>query len=749
MSGNGNDDPRVLHALPGRVRVHLPAWPSGGRGNIENRVRQLRGVRRVAANPVTGNVLIGFDPEATNPATLLADLKLPGPAAPAPADDRPLPPVVDEENQGSMRRARIAVRGLDRDPRVARRILTWLRGQIGVHALASPLTGRVLVEYDERRIDLHDILARIAEMELPDLPGEDRPAHPLDRSPLFQAVARTVGAALGLGFLLFRRLAGTLVPSRRVRTAATAAGIVNLLRSFPVVRNGLRRLLGRDAADLTFSALSVVTLTFAQSPFGLALTGTEGLLLLTEVLARRASWRRYEEQLCGAEAAEPGAVIRVGPGETTPLPAEVIEGVGTAVGRDGLPRQLTPGARVSAGARISGGRLVLQLEGGKPFVPEPRPAPLTPRLYSRYVHLMGPLSLGYAALTAVVTRSVARTFEALLLVNPRTAIIGMEAANLDAAARVLREGVIVVGTRADRAIRRPDFLLLDGPRVLTDGLEVAGVVPLRERLDIADVLGLAGEVSCSAGMPWGDAFPRECDMPAGEGSFNGLWATGVVRGVRYTLGPPEDLPEVAGVAELLHDGGYLLALGTEQDGQTLGLLALQPRISAGAAELVRTCRRLGVSLEMLGGGAPAAAQEVARRAGVPLVVADDPVAAIRSRQQAGAHVAFVSDSAHAAPAFADCDLAVGLSWVQASRFPARADLLASNLKGVAAIVDAGERRDEAVRDGVVLSTLANAFGAVWGFRGRPGIAGASRAVYISALAALVDGWARLRGTRGP
>ena len=63
--------------------------------------------------------------------------------------------------------------------------------------------------------------------------------------------------------------------------------------------------------------------------------------------------------------------------------------------------------------------------------------------------------------------------------------------------------------------------------------------------------------------------------------------------------------------------------------------------------------------------------------------------------------------------------------------------------------DAGERRDEAVRDGVVLSTLANAFGAVWGFRGRPGIAGASRAVYISALAALVDGWARLRGTRGP
>src|SRR5262249_23570684 len=156
----------------------------------------------------------------------------------------------------------------------------------------------------------------------------------------------------------------------------------------------------------------------------------------------------------------------------------VIEGTGTAIGRDGLPVQVTPGAAVPAGARLFGGPFVLQLHGGRPFLPQPRPAPLAPTLYSRYVWLLGPVSLGYAALTALLTRWVARPFEALLRVTPRTAIIGMEAANLQAAARVLRGGVTLVGTRPDRAVRLPHVLLLDGPRVLTDSFEVAGVLPL-------------------------------------------------------------------------------------------------------------------------------------------------------------------------------------------------------------------------------------------------------------------------------
>jgi calcium-translocating P-type ATPase len=834
---------------------------------MEQHVRRLAGVRRVEANAITGNILIHFDPRTTDQTILLAALGTAEQNANGLPEDKPLPPVMQEGGSGSIRHARIAVRGLDRDPRVARRVVERLRRLLGVRVRASMLTGRVVVDYDTRHVDLHELLAHVAAVELPDLPGEDRPAHPLDRAPLLHAATRSVGAALGLGLVAARRLAGLVISPSRVKTAATAAGILGLLRSFPFIRNGLRRLLGSDAADLLFSTASVVTLAFSGSPLGLTLTGLEGLLLLTEVMARRSAWRRYEDRLQGTASVEPGAVIRLEAGERVPLEAEIIEGTGTAIGRDGLPRRIAPGATVSAGAELSGGPFVLELRGGQPFLPQPRSAPLAPNLYTRYLRILGPVSLGYAALTALLTRSLGRTFNALLLVNPRTAIIGMEAANLDAAARVLRGGVTVVGTRPDRAIRLPDVLLLDGPRVLTDGLEITTVLPLDEALDApqvlalaggvsaaagspwgsvfpqagnatatdgsfnglwvaasvqgvrytlgppedppaigeaveqrhrggyllllsretdgrplglvalrprpnepqapagrleittvlpleeavdaADVLALAGGVSAAAGFPWGHVFPGAGSTPATDGSFNGLWAAAAVQGVRYTLGPPEDPPPIGEAVERRHEGGYLLVLCREEDWRPLGFVGLRPRLSPEAAHLVQTCRRLGVRLEMLPAGAPVAAQAVARRAEVTLVATPDSVAAIRERQQAGAFVAFVSDSAQAAPAFADCDLGIGLAPAPTGQFPARADLLAPDLDAVVAVLEAGARRERSVRDAVAFSAGANLFGALWGFRGRPGVERASHGVYVTALAALADGWLRLRGGSRP
>lgn len=106
----------------------------------------------------------------------------------------------------------------------------------------------------------------------------------------------------------------------------------------------------------------------------------------------------------------------------------------------------------------------------------------------------------------------------------------------------------------------------------------------------------------------------------------------------------------------------------------------------------------------------------------------------------------MSDSASSAEAFEACDLAIGLSSGRSSRFPARADLLASDLAAVAAIIDAGAHRGAAVRDSVALSGTSNVFGAVWGLRGRrPDVEQASYAIYIAALSALAVGWVRLRG----
>ena len=118
---------------------------------------------------------------------------------------------------------------------------------------------------------------------------------------------------------------------------------------------------------------------------------------------------------------------------------------------------------------------------------------------------------------------------------------------------------------------------------------------------------------------------------------------------------------------------------------------------------------------------------------------------VRDRQRQGERVAILSDSASAAEPFEACDLAIGLSSGRSSVFQARADLLAPGLSAVAAIVEAGDRREQASDISVGMSIAANLAGAFWGLRGDPGLVRASYATYIGALAALGAGWERLRG----
>jgi hypothetical protein len=68
-------DPVVLHAIPGRVRLHLPGLSGPAWSQVETMLRQTAGVRSARANPWTGNVLVHFDPRATNPASLLASVR--------------------------------------------------------------------------------------------------------------------------------------------------------------------------------------------------------------------------------------------------------------------------------------------------------------------------------------------------------------------------------------------------------------------------------------------------------------------------------------------------------------------------------------------------------------------------------------------------------------------------------------------------------------------------------------------------
>ena len=156
-------------------------------------------------------------------------------------------------------------------------------------------------------------------------------------------------------------------------------------------------------------------------------------------------------------------------------------------------------------------------------------------------------------------------------------------------------------------------LFLDRPRLLTDGLEIAEVLPPGPALLAEDMLPLASIISAAAGAPWGNVFPRVGHTHATKGSYNGLWATATVDNLPYTLGPPEDLELIPEDFLTRHQGGYVLELRQEGEEASLGLIALQPRLSAGTAQLVETCRHFGVRVELFAHGSPLLARGRAPR----------------------------------------------------------------------------------------------------------------------------------------
>src|SRR5207302_5757065 len=72
-------------------------------------------------------------------------------------------------------------------------------------------------------------------------------------------------------------------------------------------------------------------------------------------------------------------------------------------------------------------------------------------------------------------------------------------------------------------------------------------------------------------------------------------------------------------------------------------------------------------------------------------------------------------------------------------------LLAPDLSSVAAIVEAGARRDAAIRDCVIASALSNLAGGLWGWGGNPRFERGSQATYVAALGAIGAVYVRLRG----
>jgi cation transport ATPase len=720
----------------------------------------MRGVRRVRASRHTQNVLVEFDPARLDAETILRRLEagvarfaktrangpLASPAKARSGSSRARSPGARVlETHASARRARVAVRGLERDPELARRLVDRLSRRPEVRRVSpSPLTGRVLIELAEGTTTLQDILDEIADLELPGAEdSQEIPAHPLDPAPIIEGAAKAIGAGLGLLLLLTRRIAGTEGAPVTGSGPGEVAAAVGLVEGVPAITRRIEDTLGHTRKEVLFGATAIVAMSASGNPLGLAFSGAAALRLVTESVARRRAWRDYERRVGDGPAVHPGAVLELSPGQRAPLPARVLEGFAVCSALDGSPQALRPGAGVDPGARVYGDNVTVELQPEQPFEPAASP-PTRPRtLFDRYMDSVTYASLIYAAAAGLATRSPAGVLTGLLLVNPVPALAGRASADRSASARVVRAGVTVVGSRPGRVISRPDVMIVDEPRVLCGGWELRRTAAFSEGYDEQDVLGLVGALSMAAGSPWGVTLPVARVPPAVDGTFDGRVASAEIDGERWLLEPGGR--EVA--TRIPHEADeYMLALRRQRDGLLAGGVALRARLTRGVSDLINACQALNVEVELATCQLTPGARRIAERAGVQAVArpADQRV---RELQAKGRRVAVVGDSVRSASAFDRCDLAIGVSSGQSGSFSARADLLSPRLEAVAAIIQAGARRDAAVRDGVLVSAAANAGGAAWGALRRPPFRLGNRPAHIGGLIAITDAVLRLGGGR--
>jgi hypothetical protein len=74
VTSEGLTIPRVIHELPGRVRISLAGWPDAQLDEAEARLGRLPGVRRARASHWSNNVLVEFDPSQLDTAGIVSRL---------------------------------------------------------------------------------------------------------------------------------------------------------------------------------------------------------------------------------------------------------------------------------------------------------------------------------------------------------------------------------------------------------------------------------------------------------------------------------------------------------------------------------------------------------------------------------------------------------------------------------------------------------------------------------------------------
>ncbi|MCP3961397.1 MAG: heavy metal translocating P-type ATPase [bacterium] len=398
---------------------------------------------------------------------------------------------------------------------------------------------------------------------------------------------------------------------------------------------------------------------------------------------------------------EPGARLRVRPGEKVPVDGVVLEGE-SAVDESMITGEPIPVAK-AAGAELTGGTL----NGTGGLVMEARRvgsqtllsqivrlvaeaqrsrAPIQ-RLADQVASYFVPIVIAVAVATFVVwvligpeprfVYALVSAVAVLIIACPCALGLATPMSIMVGTGRGAAAGVLIKNAEALERLEKVDTLVLDKTGTLTEGKPTLVTVTAGEGFDEDELLRLAASLERASEHPLATAIvagaeERGLALAAVESfeSFTGRGVRGNVDGRTVAVGNaalleqlavnPGSWPERSESLRQVGQSTVLVASG----GAVAGLLGVSDPIKASTPEALRQLRAEGLEVIMLTGDSRTTAEAVGRELGLAEIVAEvlpeEKSSVIERLEAEGKTVAMAGDGVNDAPALARAAVGVAM-----------------------------------------------------------------------------------------
>lgn len=463
--------------------------------------------------------------------------------------------------------------------------------------------------------------------------------------------------------------------------------------------------MGESVGTYYEAAVVIITLIFVGQVLELRAREKTGdaikaLLDLAPKTARRIlpSGDEYEAPL---ENIREGDMLRLRPGDSVPVDAEVVEGHSSIdesmITGEPLPVEKREGDRVTGGTINKNGTLairatqvgadtmlaqIVEMVAGARRSRAPIQG-MADRVSSIFVPTVVAIALTSFAVwlwigpDPALAFAIASAVSVLIIACPCALGLATPISITTAAGRGAQAGVLIKDAEALERMARVDTLIVDKTGTLTEGRpKLTDVVAMA---DISDdtLLGLAAALERGSEHPLAEAIvegARTRDIVIEKASdfeaVTGKGVQGLVGGRQVALGNPAmmtelgiDTQEADKAADELRAQGKT-AMYVALDGALAGLVAVADPIKETTASAIRELHAVGLRVIMATGDNQRTAEAVAGQLGIDEVRAgvlpEDKKALVEELRAKGASIAMAGDGVNDAPALAAADVGIAM-----------------------------------------------------------------------------------------